>query len=545
MNDVKVESGWGHLRVKAVIAALVTIVALAGGLAFAGDVHVVVEGDLGQRIHEADDTTGQTAWVEYLLEELEGGELPTGTTYSLAQSSLVSQIDPGWTIRVEGTLHDDVLLIPDHVWAMAPPPSHGSPTCALGDQDMIVIIANFQDKQVAAECTQSAVNDIVFNPNISTNVNAYWDEDAFNSPADSRFSFTGVVTSVLTLPYTSAPDCSSIKIAKLADQVATSQGYVLGDYAHRFYIFPDVPNTDCSGAFSDGPSVKIKRSYNFGGCDIHAFVHEYGHDLGMGHAGVPGDDYGDLSDVMGGAIAGDYTDLRHNHGAHKFSTCFVPETRVTTDPGNGTYTLGVLSQDVGGQPQVIRVKNIAGSGKYAWDYFLSFRLAQGFDSYLPTLHVGRTSIYAFQVALSDANFQPTSELIGVIGDGQEYRDYDIGLTVKQVTHSGPAAQVQITHGTPQTDTDPPGPATGLGWQSPGTWVWLSWQLPLPNSDINQYRGFKVYRNNVEIGTTPYQQFVDRNVIKYQTYTYYVRSYDDAGNLSTPSNTVEATSGGTP
>lgn len=58
-------------------------------------------------------------------------------------------------------------------------------------------------------------------------------------------------------------------------------------------------------------------------------------------------------------------------------------------------------------------------------------------------------------------------------------------------------------------------------------------------DLVGVSGYKVYRNNVEIGTSPTVSFSDNKVVSGTTYNYAVKAFDAAGNLSGPSNAVTA------
>lgn len=71
----------------------------------------------------------------------------------------------------------------------------------------------------------------------------------------------------------------------------------------------------------------------------------------------------------------------------------------------------------------------------------------------------------------------------------------------------------------------------------GTKVMLSWN---PSTDNVGVTGYRVYRNSTQIGTTPSPSYTDSTVITGNTYTYTVKAYDAAGNLSGASNTATVT-----
>ena len=50
-------------------------------------------------------------------------------------------------------------------------------------------------------------------------------------------------------------------------------------------------------------------------------------------------------------------------------------------------------------------------------------------------------------------------------------------------------------------------------------------------------GYRVYRNGVQVGTTSTLGYTDSPGGRRGSVSYYVRAYDAAGNLGSPSNTV--------
>lgn len=85
------------------------------------------------------------------------------------------------------------------------------------------------------------------------------------------------------------------------------------------------------------------------------------------------------------------------------------------------------------------------------------------------------------------------------------------------------------------DTSPPSSPTGLkvSGQSTGE-VDLSWNASTDNVGVT---GYSVYRNNVKIGDATSTSFADKSVQQGTTYTYTVRAYDAAGNVSSASGKV--------
>ncbi|MEK3883050.1 cellulose binding domain-containing protein [Paenibacillus sp. PL2-23] len=99
---------------------------------------------------------------------------------------------------------------------------------------------------------------------------------------------------------------------------------------------------------------------------------------------------------------------------------------------------------------------------------------------------------------------------------------------------------------PVTDTQAPTAPTGLNANAAsGSQINLSWTASTDNVAVT---GYRVYRNSVQVGTTASTSYSDTGLNAATSYSYTVRAYDAAGNLSANSNTASATTtsgGGTP
>jgi hypothetical protein len=98
---------------------------------------------------------------------------------------------------------------------------------------------------------------------------------------------------------------------------------------------------------------------------------------------------------------------------------------------------------------------------------------------------------------------------------------------------------------PSADTQPPSVPTGLiGSGTSATRIDLSWNasndLPAAGQSASGLAGYRVYRNGVQIGTTPNPQYYDTPVITGTSYAYSVSAYDSAGNVSAQSSSVNIT-----
>ncbi|MGE5529219.1 MAG: fibronectin type III domain-containing protein [Patescibacteria group bacterium] len=66
---------------------------------------------------------------------------------------------------------------------------------------------------------------------------------------------------------------------------------------------------------------------------------------------------------------------------------------------------------------------------------------------------------------------------------------------------------------------------------------LSWTASTDNVGVT---GYQVFRNGEQVGTSGTTSYADTGLTPNTTYSYYVKAYDAAGNVSTQSNTAQAT-----
>ena len=85
------------------------------------------------------------------------------------------------------------------------------------------------------------------------------------------------------------------------------------------------------------------------------------------------------------------------------------------------------------------------------------------------------------------------------------------------------------------DTEPPTAPTNLTAMAiSASQVSLSWTGSTDNRGV---AGYKIYRNDLEVGTSVSNSYVDSGLSANTQYSYYVKAYDAMNNLSDPSNTV--------
>lgn len=89
-----------------------------------------------------------------------------------------------------------------------------------------------------------------------------------------------------------------------------------------------------------------------------------------------------------------------------------------------------------------------------------------------------------------------------------------------------------------SDVEPPtAPASLILVSKTCDTVTVSWTGSTDNVSVLEY---DIYRNGVKVGTTNDVTFVDENLVSEETYSYFVKAKDSAGNESDQSNTLDVT-----
>lgn len=150
--------------------------------------------------------------------------------------------------------------------------------------------------------------------------------------------------------------------------------------------------------------------------------------------------------------------------------------------------------------------------------------------YLDDYTLLSTTPAATPTASATFNFDSTKYTNG------SHRIHAVATDTSGNTSSTAAATVTISN--TFADTTAPTAPTGLtvGTRTTNS-VALSWTASTDNVGVT---GYEIYRNSARVATVTSLQHVDQFLVANTTYNYYVRAIDAAGNASTPSTTVQAT-----
>jgi hypothetical protein len=250
-----------------------------------------------------------------------------------------------------------------------------------GAQKTLVILVNFQDNTAEPYTLQTA-SDVVFNQ-----ASSFWMENSFQ-----QTWITGDVAGWFALPITAGTTCPTSSIETYAQQAAQNAGYVLSNYNHFLYFFPQLTACGWSGYSNIGGTPS--NSWVNGVLNQSVVSHELGHALGLYHShslscggsvylssGCTQYEYGDYYETMGNSNVNG--DSMHYNAYQKERLGWLnngvqpPMTMVSS---SGTYTIAPYeTQDSNSKAlKILQSSNSSGNAYY----YVEARQAFGFDSIL-------------------------------------------------------------------------------------------------------------------------------------------------------------------
>jgi hypothetical protein len=175
----------------------------------------------------------------------------------------------------------------------------------------------------------------------------------------------------------------------------------------------------------------------------------------------------------------------------------------------------------------LSVTNTDGQDCQATTYYMAVSLPTGWNGLFSagslTVAPGATTSASLSVTSSSAA-SPGDYVLNVAADD-----------VVDSSHGGSRSVIYSVYA--NTDTISPTAPTGLTANLTRKKIALSWTASTDNTGV---AGYTIWRNNVVIGQTSSTSFSDYSFVKGQTYTYFVTAFDEAGNVSAPSNQATGT-----
>jgi uncharacterized repeat protein (TIGR01451 family) len=411
-----------------------------------------IQGGLEQRV----DIEGE---LEVLYEDWsDGSRLRYSLDSGVERLRLHFTSDPqtnlltGSRVRVRGVRVDDAVVLDGSSESFASSgyevmsaPSYPN---TVGEQRLLVVLVNFQDKQ-----TQPFTADQVRNMVFGT-VNNFYKEVSYQEAW-----LTGDIFGWYTLPLSSTT-CDTLAIATYARQAVVDAGGDPTAYNRHVFIFPAISSCGFSGSATVGGNPS--RANINGSLSLRVIGHELGHNFGLYHAHaldcgsqVIGDncttlDYGDTIDIMG-QPTGQF------HAYHKDELGWLDNGTsppVTTVQSSGTYWIDPL-ESPGSNPKALRVvKSVSPTtGRITW-YYIEFRRPIGSDSFISSnnnlmngvvIHQGVQGVGTGNWLL-DMTPDTSSWSDPALVVGRSYNDPNAGVTITPVSVSSTGASVNVSFG---------------------------------------------------------------------------------------------------
>jgi hypothetical protein len=377
----------------------------------------------------------------------------------------------GISVNIEGVqLGDAVALMSSGTTAAATATVSILPN-TFGAQKTLVILVNFQDLATQPYSPSSAY-DVTF-----TTVSNFYRNNSFQ-----QTWLTGDVAGWYTIPVSSTT-CSTSSIQTYAQSAAQNAGYVLSNYNHFIYAFPQLSACSFAGTSSLGGNPSY--SWINGSYYLQVVAHEFGHQLGLYHShslscgtavyatsGCSASEYGDTLDVIGGSHYNDFTAAQKerlgwlNYGS---------QPPITTVSSSGTYPLAPYeTQDT--LPKALKIAVANGT------YYLESRQAIGDDAGLTgnANVLGGILLHNYTAGSANSSYLLNATPGGswtspALSAGKSYTDSTAGVTIAPLSVTSTGASVQVTYGAlPCTQTNPSisnvGPSNSVAPGSPANFA---------------------------------------------------------------------------
>ena len=231
------------------------------------------------------------------------------------------------------------------------------------------------------------------------------------------------------------------------------------DFRHRIFALPrQLSGTGCGWTgYANVGCGSSCTAFNRWSHDINTTSHEFGHNIGLAHAGVGSNQYGDYSSFMGYSLS---NGVRALDGAHHWQTGWyedIDAPSTQTIQSSGTYQVAPLNE-VAPSSTISSIYRIEIPAED--DYFLSARVAQGYDSDLSSLNsaaLAGVNIHRY----AGSGYDQTSR-VAQLSDGQTYADSLNSVTITQlsrssdgtVTFSVDLAEAECVESTPGLSINP-------------------------------------------------------------------------------------------
>lgn len=434
-----------------------------------------------------------------------------GQRHELHLKQDVPSVATGAKVRVHGRQQDDGSITQQEgsiltlaAGATTDGGSNGGTPSVLanttGEQRTLVLMANFQENPAEQPLTVEQARALVLGQ-----VSDFFYENSYQ-----QTTLAGDVYGWFNLPVSNTI-CNLNAAGNAADQAAIAAGVNLSSYTRIVYLFT---KTSCAASGMGTVGGQPSRSYINGNLTAKTIAHELGHNFGLYHShaldcnGVTlgntctSIEYGDTNDTMGNPDIGHFNAFQKSRLGWLGQSDSLPVTAVTAD---GSYVMGVYESATSETKAVKIPRGINPlTGNQTW-FYVEYRQAVGFDSFLSTRPYAQNVTNGVIVHLVEDNVPNSSELLHMNPDsyffsifghdnwfdpalrvGQSFTDPVSGVTIS--TDWADAASASITvHLGSQTcvQTKPALTITPLQSGSVTAGASVSYDVTVSNQDSSQ------------------------------------------------------------
>jgi len=272
--------------------------------------------------------------------------------------------------------------------------------------------------------------------------------DYYNECSYGLLTFTGMVMSVSINLTSINPDDDYLDWADLIKQAAVAAGQNPEEFDHLMYILPYFSWSSWNGFAEWGWISGYGVQSWLQACNMKIFCYLLAINLGMAHSASDNNEddgiaseWGDYSDLVGGASYITGLNL-----PHKYQMGWIPAEQIPVITASGRFQLAPVSDDPATATGVQGLRfSIKGSSTDF--YYISYRVASGYDSLLSETYRSKVSVHRWRGPL-DFDYAPTL-WVTTLGAGEIFDRSDAsGFAVSVVSTSDTNAVVDVRMGFP-------------------------------------------------------------------------------------------------